>query len=174
MVSMLCPIPFYQWGVDIVGDLPRIVEAKPLPRKDQEQVHQFLIEIFTRFGVPWVLVIDNGTQYTVGKIEDLCVELDIDYMTTSVSYPQANGQVEVMNWVIFKADKARVTYYDELANELDLRLNLDLLEGKRAAAFLVGDLVLQARQVSAHGKSGNLESSWEGPYIIRRLVGPVT
>ncbi|GAA0155643.1 hypothetical protein LIER_13329 [Lithospermum erythrorhizon] len=71
MVSMLCPIPFYQRGVDIVGDLPRTagsktyvieavdyftkwVEAKPLPRQDQEQVYQFLKEIFTWFGVPGV------------------------------------------------------------------------------------------------------------------------
>ncbi|GAA0184637.1 hypothetical protein LIER_31925 [Lithospermum erythrorhizon] len=53
MVSMLCPITFYQWGVDIVGDLPRTsgskryaivvvdyftkwVEAKPLPKWDQD------------------------------------------------------------------------------------------------------------------------------------------
>ncbi|GAA0143687.1 hypothetical protein LIER_35791 [Lithospermum erythrorhizon] len=28
IVSMLCPVPFYQWGVDIVGDLPRTPGAK--------------------------------------------------------------------------------------------------------------------------------------------------
>ncbi|GAA0156078.1 hypothetical protein LIER_13653 [Lithospermum erythrorhizon] len=92
---------------------------------------------------------------------------------------------------------ARVTYYYELANEQGLRLNLDLLEGKRVVAvtkmskykqkvaayydkrvrsrqFLVIDLVLRGRQASVHGKHGKLESSWEGPYIIRRIVGPVT
>ncbi|GAA0152384.1 hypothetical protein LIER_10879 [Lithospermum erythrorhizon] len=39
--------------------------------------------------------------------------------------------------------------------------------------FLVGDLVLRARQTSPHGKSGKLESPWEGPYIVWRIVGPV-
>ncbi|GAA0145829.1 hypothetical protein LIER_05928 [Lithospermum erythrorhizon] len=60
----------------------------PLP---EEQVYQFLKEIFTRFGVPRVLVTDNGTQFTAGKIEDLCLELNIEHRTASISYPQANG-----------------------------------------------------------------------------------
>ncbi|GAA0145479.1 hypothetical protein LIER_05661 [Lithospermum erythrorhizon] len=64
---------------------------------------------------------------------------------------------------------SRVSYYDALSNEQGLRLNLDLLEEKRAAA-----VDKMARQTSAHGKSGKLESPWEGPYIIRRVVGPVT
>ncbi|GAA0145633.1 hypothetical protein LIER_05785 [Lithospermum erythrorhizon] len=99
--------------------------------------------------------------------------------------------------VEIQADTARVTYYDELANEQCLRLNLDLLVGKRAIVvdtmakykkkeaadynkmvrsrqFLVGDLVLRPRQTSAHGKLGKLESPWKGPYIIQRIVGPVT
>ncbi|GAA0157863.1 hypothetical protein LIER_38536 [Lithospermum erythrorhizon] len=174
MVSMLRLIPFYQRGVDIVGDLPRMpwgkryaivevdyftkwVEARPLTRQDQEQVYQLLREIFNRFGVSQVLVTDNGTQYTTGRIEDLFLELDIEHITTSVLYHQANGQVEVMN-----------------------RLNLDLLEEKRDVVvdkmarhkgtitayynkrvrvkqFLVGDLVLRAINSSAHGKPGKLE-----------------
>ncbi|GAA0174512.1 hypothetical protein LIER_27890 [Lithospermum erythrorhizon] len=65
MVRMLCPVPFYQWGIDVVGDLPRTpggkryaivaidyfskcVEAKPFARQDQEPVYQILREIFTR------------------------------------------------------------------------------------------------------------------------------
>ncbi|GAA0159958.1 hypothetical protein LIER_16622 [Lithospermum erythrorhizon] len=94
-------------------------------------------------------------------------------------------------------ETARVSYYDELANEQGLRLNLDLLEEKRVATvdkmvryksmvaahynkkvwgrqFLVGDLILRARQASAHGKPGKLESPWEGLYLVQRVVGPVT
>ncbi|GAA0171990.1 hypothetical protein LIER_25904 [Lithospermum erythrorhizon] len=88
MISMLCPVPFYQSGGHW-GDLPKApggkkytivavdyftkwVEAKPLTRQDQEGVYQFLKEIFTRFGVPRVLVTDNGTQFTTGRIEDPC------------------------------------------------------------------------------------------------------
>ncbi|GAA0174571.1 hypothetical protein LIER_27938 [Lithospermum erythrorhizon] len=94
-------------------------------------------------------------------------------------------------------ETARVSYYDELANEQGLRLNMDMLEEKRAAAvdkivrykgkvaahynkrvwarkFLIGDLVLRIRQAFSHGKPGKLESPWEGPYHVRRVVGPVT
>ncbi|GAA0139470.1 hypothetical protein LIER_01005 [Lithospermum erythrorhizon] len=90
-----------------------------------------------------------------------------------------------------------MTYYDELANEQGLRLNLDLLEEKgaigadktpkykkkvvayynrrvRCRQFLVGDLVLRASQASAHGKQGKVESPCEEPYIIRSIVTPVT
>ncbi|GAA0165054.1 hypothetical protein LIER_20553 [Lithospermum erythrorhizon] len=112
-----------KWGVHIVGDLPRIAGSK-------------------RCGVPWVLVTDNGTHFTARKIENLCVELDIDHIIASVSYPQANGQVEVMKpgnlqrhkemvgtggslvygpdallTVEIHADTTLVTYYDVLANE---------------------------------------------------------
>ncbi|GAA0147819.1 hypothetical protein LIER_07427 [Lithospermum erythrorhizon] len=33
--------------------------------------------------------------------EDLCLELDLKHQTASVSYPQVNGQVEVMNRGLF-------------------------------------------------------------------------
>ncbi|GAA0173976.1 hypothetical protein LIER_27465 [Lithospermum erythrorhizon] len=44
----------------------------------------------------------------------------------------------------------------------------------RGGQFLVGDLVLSARQVSAHGKPGKLESPREGPYLVRRIVVQVS
>ncbi|GAA0158633.1 hypothetical protein LIER_15602 [Lithospermum erythrorhizon] len=199
----------HQWkspnGFDIVGDFQRTHGDK-------------------RFGVPRVPVKDDGSQFTAGKIKDLCLELDIEHQTASVSYPQTNGQVEVRNRVIFKGVKkglqeerdrleqelrtvlwlfrttlnpitgetpfslvygsdallpveiyletAQVSYYDELANEQGLRLNLDLLEGKRAAT--VDKMARYKEKESAHRKPGKLESPMEGPYIVLRVVGPVT
>ncbi|GAA0153004.1 hypothetical protein LIER_11343 [Lithospermum erythrorhizon] len=201
------------------------VEAKPLIRQDQEQIYQFLMEIVTRFGVPWVLVADNGTLFTVGKIEDLCLELDIEHRTASMSYPQSNGQeLPTVLWsfwttsnpitretpfsLVYGSDAllpveihletAGVSYYDEVANEQGLRLNLDLLEEKRAAVvdkkarykgkvathynkrvwarqFLVGDLVLRARQASAHGKGCSVVQPprWVPLPILLSKVGSV-
>ncbi|GAA0165632.1 hypothetical protein LIER_20982 [Lithospermum erythrorhizon] len=63
------------------------VEAKPLIWHDQDHVYQFLKEIFTRFEVPLVLVTDSGMQFTAGKIEGMCLDLDIEHRTASVSYP---------------------------------------------------------------------------------------
>ncbi|GAA0159452.1 hypothetical protein LIER_16222 [Lithospermum erythrorhizon] len=75
-----------------VDYLTKWAVAKHLTGQDQEQV----------------LVTDNVTQFTSGKIEDLYVEMDIDKETASVSYPQANGQMEVMNQVIFKGVNKRL------------------------------------------------------------------
>ncbi|GAA0185227.1 hypothetical protein LIER_32515 [Lithospermum erythrorhizon] len=36
------------------------------------------------------------------------------------------------------------------------------------------DHIQRARQASAHGKPGKLEFPWEGPYLVKRIVGPVT
>ncbi|GAA0165985.1 hypothetical protein LIER_21250 [Lithospermum erythrorhizon] len=65
---------------------------------------------------------------------------------------------------------ARVSYFDEYKRKVATYYNKRV----RARQFLVGDLVLRARQASAHGKPGKLESFWEGLYTVRRVVGPVT
>ncbi|GAA0170749.1 hypothetical protein LIER_24943 [Lithospermum erythrorhizon] len=44
----------------------------------------------------------------------------------------------------------------------------------RGWKFLVGHLVLTTRQESGHKKPGKLESPWEGPYLVKTIVGPVT
>ncbi|GAA0168355.1 hypothetical protein LIER_23088 [Lithospermum erythrorhizon] len=98
--EMVCPIS--------LDYFTKRVEAKPLTWQDQEQVYQFLGDIFTQFGVPQVQVTNNETQFTVRKIEDLFLELDMEYRTASASYPHANGQIEVMNRLIFKGVKKRL------------------------------------------------------------------
>ncbi|GAA0143733.1 hypothetical protein LIER_35798 [Lithospermum erythrorhizon] len=153
-------------------------------------------------------VTDNGTQFTARKIEGLCLELDKEHRTTSMSQPQTNGQVEVMNPVIFKGVKkriqeeggcwdekiptvlwsfrttsnpitgdallpmeiyletSRVSYYDELANEQRLWLNLDLLEESRVAAV---DKMARYK--------GNIATHYNKRVRARkflRVVGPVT
>ncbi|GAA0176296.1 hypothetical protein LIER_29309 [Lithospermum erythrorhizon] len=108
------------------------------------------------------------------------------FQTKEVMDNASEGEVEI------HLEMARVSYYDDLANEHGLWLKLDLLEEKRDAAigkmsrdiskvashynkrvhgskFLVGDLVLRARQAFAYGKLGKLESPWEGPYLVRRI-----
>ncbi|GAA0164625.1 hypothetical protein LIER_20217 [Lithospermum erythrorhizon] len=191
MVSMLYLVPFYQWAVDIVGDLPRTpggkmytivvvdyftkwVDAKPLTRQGQDQVYQFFKEIFSRFGVPRVLV-------TTGKIEDLCLELDIEHR-------DGFRVISPGQWPCRSDESSNLQRRQETAPGgrrllgigpcncvMGLRLNLDLLEENRDTAvdkmawykrkvaahynkrfraiqFLMGDLVLRARQASAHGK----------------------
>ncbi|KAL2246198.1 UNVERIFIED_CONTAM: Gag-Pol polyprotein [Sesamum indicum] len=81
--------PFDQWGIDIVGPFPQAVVQK-----------KFLIvavEYFSKFGIPRILVSDNGTQFQGKKIVAWCKELKIQQNFTAVGNPQANGQAEVTN-----------------------------------------------------------------------------
>ena len=80
------PWPFAQWGLDLVGPLPRAtgnrqwlivatdyftkwVEAEPLARITDSESRKFVWKsIITRFGIPKYFVSDNGTQFDSGPL----------------------------------------------------------------------------------------------------------
>ena len=123
MTAIVSPIPFAVCGIDIVGKLPatkgkfthaivavdyftKWVEAKPVTAITCNQVKDFLWKnIITRFGVPRILVSDNGTQFEGAQVAQLCELFRIEHRFSPVCYPQANGQVEVMNRTIFSGVK---------------------------------------------------------------------
>lgn len=118
--------PFDQWGVDIVGPFPlapgqrkflivaveyftKWVEAEPLTKITDAAIRSFLWKnIVCRFGVPRVLVSDNGTQFQSNKTNDWCQKLGIEQRFTSVGNPQSNGQTEVTNRTIVSHLRARL------------------------------------------------------------------
>ncbi|KAK1435491.1 hypothetical protein QVD17_01255 [Tagetes erecta] len=118
--------PFYQWGMDIVGPFPQTVgrvkfllvavdyftkwpEVKPLSSITGTQVIKFFWEnIICRYGLPGVVVTDNGKQFAEGSFKDWCEGLKIKQRFTSVAHPQSNGQVERMNRSIVEGLKARL------------------------------------------------------------------
>ena len=81
LTPMMAPWPFAQWGLDILRPFPlgtrqmkflvvgidyftKWVEAKPLANITQQNVKNlFWKNIVCRFGVPRVLVFDNGRQF---------------------------------------------------------------------------------------------------------------
>ncbi|XP_062538064.1 uncharacterized protein K02A2.6-like [Armigeres subalbatus] len=58
-------------------------------------VTEFLDEVFARFGVPNVIVSDNGTQFTSEQFAVLCRKNGIQHFRTSPYHPQSNGQAEI-------------------------------------------------------------------------------
>nr|XP_027088665.1 uncharacterized protein LOC113710014 [Coffea arabica] len=260
MIPLQSPWPFFQWGIDLLGPFPRApggyehvvvavdyftkwVEAEPLTTISSRSVQKFLWKnIVCRFGIPHVLVSDNGRQFADSALQGWCSELGIRQHFTSVGHPQANGQVENVNRTILHGLKtrmefARTGWLDELPtilwayrttprtatqetpfaltygaeavipaeigvpsgrvqnfiardNEDELRLNLDLLEGRREEAairmakykgqiarhynarvrplsFKPGDLVLRKNSVSRLQGTGKLDPNWEGPYVVK-------
>ena len=137
LTSVNSPIPFAMWGMDILGPFPmatgqrkflivaidyftKWIEAKPLAKITTKQVAQFFWEnIICRYGIPRVLVTDNGTQFNNKEFKDYCEDNDINLRFTSVAHPQANGQAEVANRIILDGLKKRIersanTWVDEL------------------------------------------------------------
>ncbi|XP_016178506.1 uncharacterized protein LOC107620940 [Arachis ipaensis] len=79
--------------------------------------------VITRFGIPEVVISDNGTQFTDKKFTEFLTGLGIKQKFSSVEHPQMNGQVESANKVILLGLKKRLVnkkgaWADELASVL--------------------------------------------------------
>lgn len=55
---------------------------------------KFIEETFSRFGIPEMIVSDNGTQFTSNQFQMFCKSLGISHFTTAPYHPQSNGQAE--------------------------------------------------------------------------------
>ena len=126
LTPVMASWPFAQWGVDILGLFPtrtrqmkflvvgidyftKWVEVEPLAKITQQNVKNFVWKnIMCRFGVPRVLVSDNGRQFDNTPFRDFCEQLGINNHYSSPSHPQANGQVEVANRSLLKIIKTRL------------------------------------------------------------------
>ena len=85
------------------------VEVEPLANITQQNVKNFVWKnIVCRFGVPKVLVSDNGRQFDNTLFRDFCAHFGIQNHYSSPVHPQANGQAEVANRSLLKIIKTRL------------------------------------------------------------------
>ena len=123
---MTAPWPFAQWGLDIMGPIPmalrqlkflvvgidyftKWVEAEPLATITEKNIRSFVWRnIICKYGIPRVLVSNNGKQFNNSAFKDFCSELGIKNHYSSPAHSQANEQVEVMNWTLLKIIKTRL------------------------------------------------------------------
>ena len=85
------------------------VEAEPLAKITEQNVKNFVWKsIVCRFGVPRVLVSDNGRQSNNTPFREFCEQLGINNHYSSPSHPQANGQAEVANRSLLKIIKTQL------------------------------------------------------------------
>ncbi|KAJ0435753.1 putative nucleotidyltransferase, Ribonuclease H [Helianthus annuus] len=130
LVPITSAWPFHKWGMDIVGPFPpskggvkfllvavdyftKWPEVKPLAKITGKQVIDFVWEnIICRYGLPGVLVTDNGRQFAERPFSTWCKEYKINQIFSSVAYPQSNGQVERTNRSIVEGIKTRLGRYE--------------------------------------------------------------
>ena len=85
------------------------VEAEALATITEKNIRSFVWRnIIRRYGIPKVLVSDNGKQFDNSAFRDFCSELGIKNHYSSPAYPQENGQVEVTNRSLLKIIKTRL------------------------------------------------------------------
>ena len=123
---MMAPWPFAQWGLDIIGPFPaairqlkflvvgidyftKCVEPEALATITERNIRNFVWRnIVCRYGIPKVLVSNNGKQFDNSAFKDFCSKLGIKNHYSSPAHPQANGQVEVTNRSLLKINKTRL------------------------------------------------------------------
>ena len=100
------------------------VEAKTLATITEKKIRSFVWRnIICRYGIPGVLVSDNGKQFNNSAFNDFCSELGIKNYYSSPTHSQANEQVEVTNRSLLKIIKTRLEgakgiWLDELPSVL--------------------------------------------------------
>ncbi|KAM2151461.1 hypothetical protein ACFX1R_045904 [Malus domestica] len=105
---------FDVWGIDFMGPFPssfgftyillaidyvsKWVEAKATRTNDSKVVANFVkTNIFSRFGMPRVLISDGGSHFCNRTIEALLKKYHVTHKVSTPYHPQTNGQAEVSN-----------------------------------------------------------------------------
>ena len=79
--------------------------------------------IICRFGIPYVIISDNGEQFDNPKFRKFCKDLGIKNHYSFPRHPQANGQTKVTNRSLLKIIKTwlegvKGAWLEELSNVL--------------------------------------------------------
>ena len=111
-------LSFDKWGLDLLGPFPpakgqrkfiivavdcfsKYVDVEPLSTIIDKQVCQFIWrKIVSRYGIPRMIITDNGRQFISKNSIEYCDTFKIQIRFSSVSRPQTNGQVESANKII--------------------------------------------------------------------------
>ena len=88
-------------------------DAVPLKSIMTIAVLDALVEIFTRNGIPKVLLSDQGSQFTSKVMGELCKCFGIDKIVATTYFPRSNGVVERLHGILVSLIKKT------MASELD-------------------------------------------------------
>ena len=85
------------------------VKVEPLATITSKRVLDFMVKnIVCQFGLPKKIVLDNRMQFDSDLFTDFCEKYGITKSFSSVSYPQANGQVDAVNKTLKASLKKRL------------------------------------------------------------------
>ena len=108
----------------VIDYFTKSVEVELVTTITEAKITSFVWKnIICRFGVPRVIISNNGKQSDNPKFRKFCQDLGVKNHYSSPRHPQANGQTEVTNRNLFKIIKIRLegekgAWPEELQNVL--------------------------------------------------------
>ncbi|XP_028055050.1 uncharacterized protein K02A2.6-like [Camellia sinensis] len=132
------PYPFHTWAFDLVSPIAqqskghrwilavtevstKWVQTIPIRKVDGARVANFIKEnIICRFGIPKVMLSNNGTPFVNRHAGRLLDAYQIKHQKSSPYYPQGNGQAEATNKTLIRIlskmmDEAGDTWSEQLS-----------------------------------------------------------
>ncbi len=98
IVGEFSDVPFSKrFAITVIDYHSRWPEVHFCGTVTSQVVIRFLTELFSRWGIPKVLVSDNGVQFVSAEFEQFLAQCDIEHVKTSLYFPQSNGLVERFN-----------------------------------------------------------------------------
>ena len=124
--------PFQLVAFDLVGPLPRSAgghryiltmmdmftkypEAIPLKKVDNETVLEAMLEVFSRHGIPGIILTDQGSVFMSRMTKQVCQTLGIEQIRISPYHPQSDGALERWHASLkgmLKRSEAELKYWD--------------------------------------------------------------
>jgi hypothetical protein len=92
----------------VVDKFTKWIEAKPIKKLNGTSTIKFFNEIIVRYGLPYSIITNNGTNFTKGVFTDFCKQKGIWLDLASVVHPQSNGQVEKENGLVLASIRPRL------------------------------------------------------------------
>ncbi|XP_059635722.1 uncharacterized protein LOC132277898 [Cornus florida] len=91
------------WILTATDFFSKWVEAIPLRHTTGIVVSTFIREhIICRFGIPAIILSDNGTLFVNSRVAQLLQQYNITQHRSSAYYPKGNGQAEATNKSLLK------------------------------------------------------------------------
>jgi transposase InsO family protein len=91
-----------------VDKFTKWVEAALVTTQDSTIAINFIKSIIFRFGVPHIIITDNGTNFTSKEFKNYCESMGIKLKFASIAHPKTNGQVKKVNGLICNGIKKRL------------------------------------------------------------------
>ena len=95
----------YLLAVDYFSQYPEVYK---LSSTMSNAIIAVLKSIFAHHGIPEILLSDNGPQYAFKEFSEFAQSYQFNHLTSSLRFPQSNGQVERMVQTIKKLLKHSV------------------------------------------------------------------